>query len=162
MANFWQTLRGPFSAVSKPILQVNTRLKALKEIYKIYSLFRSQFLKANARLKALDKIYKIYKPVHLWNPIWKPRKTLMASVIRTKHTAPEKKPADRSNAARPGGSREEKVPKALCSENASNNCAESKDKRLWCEAKCSHPTDLSLICSASKKNRIATEDSNPN
>jgi hypothetical protein len=37
----------------------------------------------------------------------------MASVIRTKDTAPEKKPADRSNAARPGGSREEKVPKAL-------------------------------------------------
>ena len=37
-AVLWQTLRGPFSAVSKPILQGNTLLKALDEIYNIYKL----------------------------------------------------------------------------------------------------------------------------
>ena len=39
MANLWQTLRDPFSAVSTPILQLNTgtRLKALHEIYKSYT-----------------------------------------------------------------------------------------------------------------------------
>ena len=38
-------------------------------------------------------------------PIWK-RKALLASVIRAKNTAPEKKPTDHSNAVRSTGSRE--------------------------------------------------------
>ena len=43
---------------------------------------------------------------------------LLESVIRAKNRAPEKKPADRSNAARLGRSREKKVHKALCSDRA--------------------------------------------
>ena len=53
-------------------------------------------LRVNTRLKALDEIYKICTLLHLWNSIWKPRKALLASVLRTKHTAPEEKPSDRS------------------------------------------------------------------
>ena len=30
-------------------------------------LYRSRFLQANTRLKAIDEIYKIYTPLHLWN-----------------------------------------------------------------------------------------------
>ena len=43
MAILWKTLRDPFSAVSKQIVHVNryylvnTRLKALDEIYKMYT-----------------------------------------------------------------------------------------------------------------------------
>ena len=58
-------------------------------------------------MKALDEIYKIYTLLHLWNPIEKPRKALRASVLRTKHTAPEKKLSDRSSDA--WGSREKRV-----------------------------------------------------
>ena len=38
-----------------------------------------------------------------WTPIWKPRKALLASVLRTKLTAPKTKPSGRSEAARPRG-----------------------------------------------------------
>ena len=55
----------------------------------------------NTRVKALDEIYKIYRLLHLWNPIEKPRKALLAS------TAPEKKLSDRSSAA--WGSHEKRV-----------------------------------------------------
>ena len=65
--------------------------------------------------------------LQLLNPIWKPWKTLLASVIRAKNTAPEKKPADRSNAARSGGRREKKVHKALCSDRA-NLCTAPNPK----------------------------------
>ena len=41
--------------------------------------------------------------LHLGTPIWKPRKALLASVLRTKLTAPETKPSGRSEAARPRG-----------------------------------------------------------
>ena len=68
--------------------------------------------------------------MHILNPIRKPRKALLASVIRKKHTAPEKKPADRSNAARPEGNRETKVHTALCSDRARRDCADSKDEGL--------------------------------
>ena len=47
-------------------------------------------------MKALDEIYKVYTSLHLWNPIENPLKTLRASVLRTKHTAPEKELSDRS------------------------------------------------------------------
>jgi len=50
-------LRGPFSTVSTPILQANTRFKALDAIYKVYTLLR------------------------LLNPIWNPRKPLLRSII---------------------------------------------------------------------------------
>ena len=62
------------------------------------------------RLKALDEIYKIYTYgllgekntlLHLLTPIWKRWKAFLANVIRAKNTTPEKKPADRGNAARP-------------------------------------------------------------
>ena len=44
MANLHVTLRGSFSAVSTPFLQVNTRWKALDAIYKIRILLhRSDF-----------------------------------------------------------------------------------------------------------------------
>ena len=46
-------------------------------------------------------------------PKGKPWKALLASVLRTKHTAPEKKPPDRSKAARPGG-----VEKRRCTRHA--------------------------------------------
>ena len=49
---------------------------------------------------AIDEIYKIYTLVHLWNPIWKPRKALLRSVIRAKNIAPAKKQSDRSGARR--------------------------------------------------------------
>ena len=84
-------------------------------------LYRSRFLQENTRLnsylKALDEIYKIYTLLHLLTPIWKPWKALLASVIRAKNTAPEKKPTDHSNAVRSTGSREKKVHTALCSAN---------------------------------------------
>ena len=65
-------------------------------------------------------------PLHLLNPIRKPRKTHLGSVIRAKNKAPAKKQADRSNAARPGGSIEKKVHKALCSDRVSRNCTDSR------------------------------------
>ena len=60
-------------------------------------------------MKALDEIYKIFTFLRLVNPIWKPWKALLASVIRAKNTAPETKPTDHSNAVRSAGSREMKV-----------------------------------------------------
>ena len=56
VANFWQTLRGSFSAVSKPNFAIKysfeqlsgskRRLKALDESYKIYTFFKfSNFLR---------------------------------------------------------------------------------------------------------------------
>jgi len=50
--------------------------------------------------------------------------------MRARSTAPEKKPADHSNAATPGGSREKKVHKAPCPDTAIRDCADSKDKIL--------------------------------
>ena len=58
-------------------------------------------------MKALDEIYKIYIILQLWNPIENPWKMLLASVLRTKHTAPEKKLSDRSSHA--WGNREKRV-----------------------------------------------------
>ena len=81
-------------------------------------------------MEALDEVYKVYTLLHCLNPIWIPWKALLASVIWAKNTGPEKKPADRRNAARFGGSREKKVHKALCSDRASRNCADSKDRSL--------------------------------
>ena len=85
----------------------------------------------NTRLKALDEIYKIYTLLHLGTPIWKPKKALLASVLRTKLTAPETKPSGRSEAARSSG---KKVHNARCSDSASRGCTESKNRCLWCEA----------------------------
>ena len=84
LSNNWQTLRSPLSTVSKPNFAKFNKI-------------------VNTRLKALDEIYKIYTLLHLGTPIWKPRKTLLASVLRTKLTAPETKPSGRSEAARPRG-----------------------------------------------------------
>ena len=87
----------------------------MSKLYRARSLlYRRQILQVNIRWKALDEIYKIYTYasfgdlhlctlLHLWNPIEKPWKALLASVNRAKNTTPEKKPADRSNAARPEG-----------------------------------------------------------
>ena len=83
-----------------------------------------------------DPFSKIYylptlsEHMHIFKTISKSREALLASVIRAKNTTLEKKPADRSNAARPGGSMEDKVPTALCSETANKNCAMSKDRSL--------------------------------
>ena len=67
-------------------------------------------------------------------PIWKTMKThwkaLLASVIRAKNTAPEEKPADRSNAVRSAGSGEKKVQSAYLA-NASKSCTNSEDEFLW-------------------------------
>ena len=41
----------------------------------------------------------IYIPLHLWNPVWKPRKTLFQSVIWANNTAPAKRQANHSDAA---------------------------------------------------------------
>ena len=40
LPNFWQTLRSLFSAVSRPILQVNARVKALDEIQQDLHFFQ--------------------------------------------------------------------------------------------------------------------------
>ena len=60
-------------------------------------LYQNEILQENTRLTAFFKLYKICILLHLWNPIEKPRKALRASVLWTKHTAPEKKPSDRSS-----------------------------------------------------------------
>ena len=70
-------------------------------------LYRRQILQINTRLKALAEIHNIYTLLHLWNPIETPWKALRASVLRTKHTAPEKKLSDRSSEA--WGSSEKRV-----------------------------------------------------
>ena len=61
----------------------------------------------NGRLNTLDEIYKIYKLLDLLESNRKTIKTLLASVLRTKHTAPEKKLSDRSSYA--WGNREKRV-----------------------------------------------------
>ena len=50
-------------------------------------LYRRRFLQVNTstRVKALDEIYKIYTPLHLGNLKEKPWKALRASVLRTLH-----------------------------------------------------------------------------
>ena len=60
----------------------------------------------------------------------KPWKTLLASVLRTKHTAPEKKPSDRSNAAMPRVVVKSRCTRARCSNSGSMDCADSKDEVL--------------------------------
>ena len=85
MSNSWQTLKGLLSAVSKPVFAIHFRWNALDEIDQIYM--------------------RPYIPLHLLNPIWKPRKALLRSVIRAKNNAPAKKQSDRSDAAGPGGKR---------------------------------------------------------
>ena len=45
-------------------------------------------------MKALDEIWKIYTLLHIMNPIWKPWKALLASVIRAKNTTAEKNSAE--------------------------------------------------------------------
>ena len=62
------------------------------------SIFFAIF-QVNTRLKALDEIYKIYTLLQLWNPIEKPWQALRASVLRTRKTAPEKKLSDRGSYA---------------------------------------------------------------
>ena len=47
-------------------------------------LYQSQYLQVNSRLKALDEIYKIYTRLHLLTPIWKPRKAILAVNTRLK------------------------------------------------------------------------------
>ena len=74
-----QILRGSFSAVSTPNFARKLSL---------FSIF---------------EIYKIYTPLHFLNPIWKPRKAPLRSVIRAKNNAPAKKQSDRSGAGGPGG-----------------------------------------------------------
>ena len=53
-----------------------------------------------------------------------------ASGKRHPGAASEKKPADRTSAARPEGSKEKKVHTALFSDRASRDCADSKDEVL--------------------------------
>ena len=67
-------------------------------------LYRSRFFQVNTHVKALAEIYT-YTPLHCLNPIWKPWKAFLESVIRAKNKAPATKEADRNNAARLGGSR---------------------------------------------------------
>ena len=59
----------------------------------------------------------------------------MKSASRQRHPGEKQSPgeekADRSHAARSGGSIEEEVPKTLCSANASKNCADSKERSLF-------------------------------
>ena len=50
LSNSWQTLEGSISAVSKPILQVNIRWKALDDIYKIYMLLRRSDLNISKKI----------------------------------------------------------------------------------------------------------------
>ena len=58
LADVWQTLRGPFSTLSKPILQTNTRLKALDEICNIYILLLRSDVKISAKVvHFLKKIF---------------------------------------------------------------------------------------------------------
>ena len=54
-------------------------------------LYRRRSLQVNTCVKTLDEIYKIYMLLHLWNPIEKPWKALRASVLRTRHTVPRKR-----------------------------------------------------------------------
>ena len=58
LANFWQTMRGPFSAVSKPILQVNTRLnfesswRDLQDVQLFFTPFESNLKTApNSKIR---------------------------------------------------------------------------------------------------------------
>ena len=55
-----------------------------------------------ARWKGLDEIYQMAIPLHLWNPVKKPRKALLQSVTRAKSTAPERDRQNCSDAAGPG------------------------------------------------------------
>ena len=83
LTTIWQTLEDSFSAVSKPSFA--------KKVLVLVG-------------KALDEIYQIcIRPeeiaLHLLNPIWKPRRVLLRSVIRGKNNAPAKEQADCSDAA---------------------------------------------------------------
>ena len=66
-------------------------------------------------------------PLQLLNPIWKPRKAFLWSVIRAKNIAPAKKQLDHSDAEGPGGKRYLKMRRALCSVCAIEKCTISKD-----------------------------------
>ena len=63
MAHCWQTLRGPFSAVSKPIFAIkivlHTRRKVLDEICKINILLHRSDLKISVTVRR--KFYNLYK-----------------------------------------------------------------------------------------------------
>ena len=71
----------------------------------------------------------------------KPWKALLASVLLTKHTAPEKKPSDRSNATRPG-----EVEERRCTGHAYN-------KSLRCE-ECARVVQIALRSASTNKNCI--------
>ena len=73
------------------------------------------------------------RSMHLWNPIEKPWKALLASVLRTKHTAPEKKPSDRSNAARPGEVEKRRCTRARCFCTLGFQ-SENQEKRFFCSS----------------------------
>ena len=82
-----------------------------------------------------------------------PWKALRASVLLTKHTAPEKKPSDRSNATRPGEVEKRMCTRARCSIRASRESADSKDKAffvLWCEA-CARVVHIALCAGSTSR-----------
>ena len=96
-------------------------------------MYQRPILQTNNRLKALDKIYKIYRPLHLWNPMEKPWKALLASVLWTKHIAPKKKPSDHNNAARPREVAKRRCTRARCSNSGRRDCDDSDEKT--CDAR---------------------------
>ena len=119
--------------------KVRQRRKALEKIYKIYMrLLREKsrdWTWDNGSLYWYWVYYLVQKtrrnnsciPLHSLNPIWKPRKALLRSVIRAKNIAPAKKQLDHSDAEGPGGKRYLKMRRALCSVCAIEKCTISKD-----------------------------------
>ena len=115
-----------------------------------------------ARLKALDEIYKIYtyasvgaknRDLHTCAPL--------ESNLKTKKDANGKRHPDEAHSpgeetSRPQqcseawGSREKKVHRARCFDNLNRDCADSKDKRLGCEAWCPDGANRTLLSNYEK------------
>ena len=98
----------------------------------VYSLFCQIHLCVFWRKE--PKLKMKYTPLHRYESKQKNMKSASGQRHPGEKQSPGEEKADRSNAARSGGSREEKVHKARCSDcsdNASKNCADSKDRSLF-------------------------------
>ena len=64
-----ETLEGSFSAVSTPILQLNTHLKALAEIYAIHIFAQISDLKLQLNVVFLNREYALMSKIRMFSTV---------------------------------------------------------------------------------------------
>ena len=80
-----RSIRFTYASMGEKITEIEN------EIFKLWFTFESEIL---YHIIYWSEIYQIYIPLHLLNPIWKPRKMLRRNIIRATHLSDLKKSAN--------------------------------------------------------------------